>query len=66
MRPALRRVKKVLVKTPGARYVWHRVKRKSFDRCGICGKKLQGSRRDRPYGDLCVSCSRTVMRKKVI
>ena len=66
MIPALRAAKRKKVKLPSGRIVWHRVKKKrSFARCGICGKILHGSRRNRGFGNLCSECARRILTERV-
>ena len=67
MRRSMRRAKRKLVRTPGGRLVWHRVKhKKKIERCAICGKVLHGSRRNRKYGNLCADCARLIAKRMVI
>ncbi len=50
VRPALRGKKLKKVKTPGGRYVFHKVKKKTnFPKCAICGAIINGVPRVRPY-----------------
>ncbi len=65
MRPAMRRAKKKKVKTPGGRFVYHRISSSSKDSCGVCCSQLQGSRRARVHANLCVPCARKLMQEKV-
>ena len=67
MRASLRRKALKVVRTPGGRQAVHRVKsRRSPDRCSVCGSELSGSRRLRPYGDMCPSCARDRIKSKVM
>ncbi len=67
MHVRLRRKGWKVVHTPGGRYVVHRVKHKrKVDYCGICGKPLHGSRRNRAFGNFCASCARELLRMKVM
>jgi ribosomal protein L34E len=65
MRPSLRTAKKKKVKTPGGSFSWHRVKKTSGDNCAVCHRPLLGSGRSRPHGNMCVPCSRKMVREKV-